>query len=99
MALPDCRALLREGDAMAKAGELVSAIRLYAEAARAFDASDQHLKAVAVFKQVRDLIAKHAPNERELDAEARRRLPFLYRSLGLPDEALAVENEPPKSSP
>jgi hypothetical protein len=96
MTLPDCRALLREGDAMTKAAEYVAAIRLYAEAARVFDASAQNMKAVAVFRQVRDLIAKHAPGERALDDEARSRLPALYRSLGLVDDAEAVENEPPK---
>jgi hypothetical protein len=93
MALPDCRALLREGDAMVKAAEYAAAVRLYAEAARAFEAGGQHLKAVAVFKQVRDLVASHARGERALEDEARSRLPALYRALGLVDEALAVENE------
>jgi len=79
---------------MAKATDYASAVRLYAEAARAFDGSGQHLKAVAVFKQVRDLIAKHVHGERELEAEARSRLPVLYRSLGLLAEAAAVEDEP-----
>ena len=71
-------------------------MRLYAQAARAFEASGQLLKAVAVFEQVRVLIAKHAPRERALDDEARSRLPGLYRSLGLNDEASAAENETPK---
>ena len=81
---------------MVKAAEYGSAVRLYADAARAFEASAQHLKAVAVFKQVRDLIAKHAHGERALDDEARSRLPALSRAMGLGDEALAVENEAPK---
>jgi hypothetical protein len=97
MAPPDVRALLREGDDRAKAGDYLAAIRLYAETARAFDESGHHLKAVAVFRQVRELIAKYAPTERALDDEARRRLPVLYRSLGLIDEAEAVESEQTKA--
>lgn len=81
---------------MVKAADYAAAVRLYAEAARAFEASAQHLKAVAVFKQVRVLIAEHAQGERALDDEVRSRLPPLYRALGLPDDALAVENEPQK---
>ena len=97
MVVRDPRTLLREGDERAKAGDYVAAIRLYAETARGYDESGHHLKAVACFKQVRDLIAKCAPDERALDGEARRRLPVLYRALGLDDYAEAVENEPPKT--
>lgn len=93
----DPRAVLREGDERAKVGDYVAAIRLYAETARDFDESGQHLKAVACFKQVRDLIAKCAPDERALDEEARRRLAVLYRALGLDEYAEAVENERPKT--
>ena len=95
MASFDPRALLREGDEKAKAGDYVAAIHLYAETGRGFEEGGYHLKAVACFKQVRDLIAKYAPTERALDDEARRRLPALFRALGLPDDADAVENEPP----
>jgi hypothetical protein len=96
MAPRDPRALLREGDERAKAGDYLAAIRLYAEVARGFDESGHHLKAVACFKQVRALIAKCAPAERALDDEVRRRLPVLYRALGLDDHAAALENEPPE---
>ena len=95
MAIPDVHALLRDGDAMLATAEYGAAARRYAEAARAFDAGGQHLKAVAVFRQVRGLLAKHALGERALDAEARARLPALYRALGLVEEALAVEREGP----
>ena len=93
MTSPDERELLREGDALLKAGDVGPAARIYAIAARAFEQRGHALKAVAVWRHVRDLIAKLAPPDRELDTEARRRLPSLYRALGMHDEADAVENE------
>lgn len=97
MTSPDERELLREGDALLKAGDVGPAARIYAIAARALEQRGHALKAVAVWRHVRDLIAKLAPPDRELDdrqldAEARR-LPSLYRALGMHDEADAVENE------
>lgn len=106
MTLLDCRALLREGDALVKAYEHAAAVHVYAEAARAFDREGQTLKAVVVFAQVRTIIAEHRLVERErvlgaasrarmldLEAELRARLPVLYRQLGLLAEAEAIEKK------
>ena len=87
------RALLAEGDALAKTGDYGPAVRRYAEVARAYAQEGFSLKAIAVWKQVREIIRAHAPSERELDAEARRQLPLLYRELGLLEDASAIENE------
>jgi hypothetical protein len=89
----DVRALLREGDNRMRASDFRAAAHAYARAARIFEAQQQPLKAVAVLKQLREVVARHAPEEVGLDDEARMRLPDLYRALGLEQEAVAVERE------
>jgi hypothetical protein len=52
------------------------------------------LKAVAVFRQVGELVRKHELTDNALDEDARAALPGLYRALGLRAEADDVEREP-----
>lgn len=98
MAGSDTRRLIHSADAAARAGEFAAAVRQYAEAARIYEAEQQPLKAVAVLRQLRSIVARHAQGETALEAEARSKLPALYRSLGLESEARAVENESAPSS-
>ncbi len=87
------RQLLRDGDALVRDGRYDVALRRYAAAARLLEGAGFALKAVAVLKQIRQIVTNHAPAEHDAEEDARRRLPVLYRSLGLESEALAIEAE------
>jgi len=75
------------------AGDPSGALRAYAEAARSFTREGFALKAVAIWRQIRQIIQRQAPRNVELDAEARAALPPLLRSLGLEQDARAIEDE------
>ena len=72
-------------------GDYRAALDKYAVVARSFASDGFSLKAVAVWKQVREIIRQHAANQVELDTEARVALITLYRSLGLENDAKALE--------
>jgi len=95
---PSPRDLLRRADALLRRGHASAALPLYAAAARLLAAEGSTLKAVAVFKQLREIAQKHSPTDDTFDAEARAALPTLYRALGLHADAEAVEREPPVST-
>jgi hypothetical protein len=80
-----------------KAGDVAEALALYVRAARLYAVEGSTLKAVAVFRQVREMVRKHALTDNALDDEARAALPGLYRALGLDAEADEVEREPTRS--
>jgi outer membrane protein assembly factor BamD (BamD/ComL family) len=87
------RELLKQGDTLLRDGEPASAVDHYARAAREYADAGFGLKAVAIWKQVREIVRTHLPNARALDAEARAALVTLYRSLGLESDAREVEAE------
>jgi hypothetical protein len=89
----DARTLLREADAMLKANEIDLALRGYAQVARYFAEQGFALKAIAVWGQVREIIRKHALSTHPLEREAREQLPKLLRSLGLEQDARAIEED------
>lgn len=88
----DVRALLKTADAMARDGDDHGAIRGYAEAAREYAKQGFALKALAVWKQLRE-IAKRDPAHHAADAEARAAMIALYRALGLESDAVALETD------
>ncbi len=90
---PDIRALLKEADKLHRSGAHAQALHLYARAARFFVSEGWPLKAVAVFRQIRQIIRDQALDERELDDEARWTMVELFRVLGLPADARALEAE------
>ena len=92
------RALLRTGDLLVKAEDYSGALRAYAEAARWYGSTRFPLKAIAVWKQIRDVVRREAPHETTVDQEARTALVPLFRGLGLEQEALAIEAERKPSS-
>jgi hypothetical protein len=87
------RVLLKQGDALLKFEDYDGALRAYEQVARGYADDDFALKAVAVWKQIVEIIAKHAPEQRALYEEARASLIPLYRKLGLEDDALRLECE------
>jgi ATP phosphoribosyltransferase regulatory subunit HisZ len=85
---------LAQGDALLQGGDYDGALRNYAQVARSYTEGGFALKAVALWKQVREIIQRHAPEQRALDEEARVALVPLFRLLGLHHDAdeLVAEN-------
>jgi hypothetical protein len=97
----DTGRLLREGDALVKAGQPEAALDRYAQVARRYVSAGFALKAIAVYKQIGQLVRESAPAATVFDDEARLKLPSLYRMLGLDADAVAIESErsaPPRRS-
>ena len=89
----DDRAKLRRADALLRNGEHEDAARIYAEVGCLFRRQGLLLKAVAVWKQVHELLHREAFVPSDLGAEARGELIALYRELGLEADARAIEME------
>ena len=90
--LVDRRGLLREGDVLVKTGDYRAALDKYAVVARSFASDGVPLKALALWRQVREIIRQHVPSQIELDTEAHGALVTLCRSLGLESDAKALES-------
>lgn len=89
----DARTLLKIGDLQAR-------LQAYPEAIATYDRVGQHyatqgfsLKAVAVYKQIREIIRKHAPDLADRYAHIGPRLAEIYSQLGLTSDALAAWDE------
>jgi tetratricopeptide (TPR) repeat protein len=89
----DARTLLKIGDLQAR-------LQAYPEAIATYDRVGQHyatqgfsLKAVAVYKQIREIIKKHAPDLADRYAHIGPRLAEIYTQLGLTSDALAAWDE------
>ena len=87
------RQLLKQADALLRVDDYDGALHVYREVARAYAAEGFALKAVAVWKQIREIIGRHARAKHALDGEARAALIVEYRRLGLELDALAIETE------
>ena len=94
LSVDDAGRLLREGDALARAGQPEAALDRYAQVARWYVSAGFALKAIAVYAQIRRLVRESAPAATVFDDEARLELPSLYRMLGLDADAVAIESEP-----
>lgn len=89
----DARTLLRIGDLQAR-------LQAYPEAIATYDRVGQHyatqgfsLKAIAVYKQIREIIKKHAPDLSDRYAHIGPRLAEIYTQLGLTSDALSAWDE------
>lgn len=89
----DARTLLKVGDLQAKLGALPDAVATYDAVGRLYAQQGFALKAIAVFKQVREIIAKQVPQLEERFAHVIPRLAELYQQLGLVSDALATLDE------
>ncbi len=84
----DTKVLLRAGDVQARAQDFSGAIRTYDQAAALYAEQGAGLKAIAVYKQVRELIHQHVPNQVDEYSHVVDRLTLLYSELGLVNDAL-----------
>jgi tetratricopeptide (TPR) repeat protein len=86
----DPRWLLKVGDTQQKKGDFAAAIGSYEEVARFYASQGFHLKAVAVYNTVRDLLGKQPPHVQTQYAHVPVKLAELYEKLQLTSDALAT---------
>ena len=89
----DARTLLKLGDLQSKMEAYAEAVATYERVGKFYAAQGFSLKAIAVYKQIREIIARHVP---QLDAKYTHITPVLaelYQALGLTSDALAALDE------
>lgn len=86
----DPRWLLKIGDIQQKKGDPPGAIGTYEEVARFYGAQGFHLKAVAVYNTLRDLLSRQPPALQSKYAHVPVKLAELYEKLQLTSDALAT---------
>ncbi len=89
----DARTLLKIGDLQSKMEAYPDAISTYERVGKFYAAQGFALKAIAVYKQIRELIAKHSPQLEERYGHITPKLAELYQQLGLTSDALAALDE------
>lgn len=89
----DTRTLLKIGDVQARSANFSLAIKTYDRVANYYSEQGFSLKAIAVYKQVRELIQRHAPAEAERYSHVVGRLVANYTELGLLNDALSTLDE------
>ena len=89
----DARTLLKVGDLQLKMEAWQAAIETYERVGKHYAAQGFSLKAIAVYKQIRDIIARHAPQLEERYGHVLPKLAELYQALGLTSDALAAYDE------
>jgi tetratricopeptide (TPR) repeat protein len=89
----DARTLLKMGDLQLKMAAYSEAISTYERVGRFYAQQGFALKAIAVYKQVREIVQKHVPHLEERYAHIPPKLAELYQQLGLVSDALAAYDE------
>jgi len=89
----DARTLLKIGDLQTKMTAFADAIGTYETVGKLYSQQGFSLKAIAVYKQIREIIAKHVPQLDEKYSHISPKLAELYQSLGLTSDALAALDE------
>jgi tetratricopeptide (TPR) repeat protein len=89
----DVRTLLKIGDLYLKMEQYADAISTYEGVGQFYSAQGFHLKAIAVYKQIREIINKHAPGLEERFGHIAPKLAETYAHLGLISDALATYDE------
>lgn len=89
----DTRTLLKIGDLQTRLQQYSAAIATYNQVAQQYSKQGFQLKAIAVFKQIRELIRKHAPELAARYSHITPQLAEIYVQLGLTSDALAAYDE------
>lgn len=89
----DARILLKLGDLQSKMGSYPEAIATYERVGKFYATQGFSLKAIAVFKQIREIISRYAPALDDKYAHIGPKLAELYQQLGLTSDALAALDE------
>jgi tetratricopeptide (TPR) repeat protein len=89
----DARTLLKIGDLQARLQAYPEAIATYDRVGQYYSSQGFALKAIAVYKQIRELIKKHAPALADRYGHIVPKLAEIYTQLGLTSDALAAYDE------
>src|SRR6202042_320410 len=89
----DARTLLKIGDLQSKMEAYPDAIGTYERVGKFYAVQGFALKAIAVYKQIREMILKHAPQLEDRYAHITPILADLFQQLGLASDALAALDE------
>ena len=89
----DMRTLLKIGDLQLKMEAFPEAIATYERVGRFYAQQGFALKAIAVYKQIREIVQRNVPHLEERYAHIPPRLAELYQQLGLVSDALAALDE------
>ncbi|HXK16621.1 MAG TPA: tetratricopeptide repeat protein [Polyangiaceae bacterium] len=89
----DARTLLKIGDLQARLSAYPEAIATYDRVGQFYASQGFALKAIAVYKQIRELIKKHAPDLADRYGHIVPKLADIYTQLGLTSDALAAWDE------
>ena len=89
----DARTLLKVGDLQSKMEAYPDAVATYERVGKFYASQGFALKAIAVYKQIREIIAKHVPQLEERYVHITPKLAELYQQLGLTSDALAALDE------
>jgi tetratricopeptide (TPR) repeat protein len=89
----DARTLLKIGDLQSKMEAYADAVASYDRVGMFYASQGFALKAIAVYKQIREIVAKHVPQLEEKYAHVVPKLAELYQQLGLTSDALAALDE------
>jgi tetratricopeptide (TPR) repeat protein len=89
----DARTLLKIGDLQARLEAYPEAIATYDRVGQYYSSQGFALKAIAVYKQIRELIRKHAPDLADRYGHIVPKLAEIYAQLGLTSDALAAYDE------
>jgi tetratricopeptide (TPR) repeat protein len=89
----DARTLLKVGDLQSKMEAYADAVATYEKVGKFYASQGFALKAIAVYKQIREIIAKHVPQLEEKYGHITPKLAELYQQLGLTSDALAALDE------
>jgi tetratricopeptide (TPR) repeat protein len=89
----DARILLKIGDLQARMEAYPEAIATYDRVGQYYASQGFALKAIAVYKQIRELIRKHVPQLADRYGHIVPKLAEIYSQLGLTSDALAAYDE------
>ncbi|MDP9034407.1 MAG: tetratricopeptide repeat protein [Myxococcota bacterium] len=89
----DARTLLKVGDLQSKMEAYADSVATYERVGRFYASQGFSLKAIAVYKQIREIISKHLPQLEDRYAHVTPKLADLYQQLGLTSDALAALDE------
>jgi tetratricopeptide (TPR) repeat protein len=89
----DARILLKIGDLQSKMDAYADAVSTYERVGKFYASQGFSLKAIAVYKQIREIIARHVPKLEDQYSHITPKLAELYQQLGLTSDALAALDE------
>jgi tetratricopeptide (TPR) repeat protein len=89
----DARTLLKIGDLQVRMQTYPEAIATYERVGQYYAAQGFALKAIAVYKQIREIIKKHAPQLADRYGHIVPKLAEIYTQLGLTSDALSAYDE------